>query len=428
MKQIKKESGKTANKKAKKKNVPKSKKQPVEKIEEVKRLVQLLQIHQIELEHQNEELRIMQRELEVSRNKYVNLFDFSPTPYFTLNKEGIIKEVNLSASKMFGVDRNKLIDKRFNAFTPSDDNDIFNSFIETVFASSEKHSCELSIINKEKQLFHVLLEGIELEDTLESEKKCQVVLIDLTEYKRVENSLKESNEELKILNDTKDKFFSIIAHDLRRPFEALLNYSELLATEIDSLSHEDIILFSRGLNDNLKNLYVLLENLLHWSLMQRNMLENKPVNLNLNDVVNKIIRVSSQSAKEKNISLSNNVDTGTVVYADVDMLHSVVQNLIFNAIKFTLIGGRIIVSSAEKDGCVEVSVQDTGIGIESEKTSNLFNFNTRFTTSGTAGEKGTGLGLPLCREFVERNDGKIWVESKIGIGSKFIFTLRKAIS
>jgi len=125
MKRTKKESGKTINKKAKKKTEPKPKKPAIEKIEDVKRLVQLLQVHQVELEHQNEELRITQEELEVSRNKYVNLFDFSPIPYFTLDLNGIIKEVNLSASKMFAVDRNKLIGKRFNAFTPSDENDIY---------------------------------------------------------------------------------------------------------------------------------------------------------------------------------------------------------------------------------------------------------------------------------------------------------------
>jgi len=428
MKRTIKELDKTIHKKAKKKIEPKLKQPAVEKIEDVQRLVHLLQVHQIELEHQNQELRITQEELEVSRNKYVNLFDFSPTPYFALNLQGIIKEVNLSASKMFGIDRSKLIGKSFITFIPLDEKDIFISFIKTVFNSPVKHSCELKVINKDKRVFYVLLEGLELDDPLEPDKKCQVALIDLTEYKRIEDSLKESYEALKILNTTKDKFFSIIAHDLRRPFQSLLSYSELLAKEIESLSHEEIILFSKGLNDNLKNLYGLLENLLHWSMMQRNMLEHNPVNLNLYDVVNKIIGISNQSATEKIISLSNNIDTGTFVYADVDMLRSVVQNLIINAIKFTQTGGQIIVSSTNKDSFVEVSVQDTGMGIESEKSSELFNFNKIFTTEGTAGEKGTGLGLPLCKEFVERNGGKIWAESELGKGSKFTFTLRKPIS
>ncbi len=131
--------------------------------------------------------------------------------------------------------------------------------------------------------------------------------------------------------------------------------------------------------------------------------------------------------RRKNISLSNNIDTGTYVYADVDMLRSIVQNLIINGIKFTQTEGQIIVSSVNKEGFVEVSVKDTGIGIEPEKISNLFHFGSKFTTDGTAGEKGTGLGLPLCKEFVERNEGKIWVESELGKGSKFIFTLRKMI-
>ncbi len=428
MKRTIKESEKTVKKKVKKKIETKSKKSPVKKIEDVQRLVHLLQVHQVELEHQNQELRITQEELEVSRNKYVNLFDFSSIPYFTLDLHGIIKEVNLSASKMFGIDRSKLIGKSFITYIPLDEKDIFNSFIQAVFKSPVKNSCELKLINKDKRVFNVLLEGFELDDSLEPEQKCQVGLIDLTEYKKVEDSLKKSNEELKILNTTKDKFFSIIAHDLRRPFQSLISYSESLAKEIESLSHEEIILFSKGLNDNLNNLYGLLENLLNWSMMQRNVLEYKPINLNLNDVVKKIIGISNQSAMEKNISLSSNVDTGTFVYADIDMLCSVIQNLIINAIKFTKPEGRIIVSSIEKDGFVEVSVQDTGIGIDSKKSFEMFNFNTLFTTDGTSGEKGTGLGLPLCKEFVERNDGKIWVESELGKGSKFTFTLCKSVS
>lgn len=395
--------------------------------ESVQRLVHLLQVHQIELEHQNQELRIAQAELEVSRNKYVNLFDFSPIPYFTLDPDGIIREVNLSASKMFEIDRNKLIGKHFITFISSDERDIFHSFINKVFKSPVKHSCELNVMNKSKRLFHVQLDGLMTEDSLDSVQKCQVGLIDLTELKRIENSLKESNDELKILNTTKDKFFSIIAHDLRSPFQALLGYSKLLATEFESLTQEEIIQYSKGLNEILIDLFELLENLLNWSRMQRDVLDFNPVNLNLYDVVNKIVVRSGHSVEEKNISLFNNVDNETLVYADVDMLRSIVQNLIVNAIKFTPNKGQVIVSSTAKNGFVEVSVEDTGIGIESEKSSELFNFNRLFSTEGTAGEKGTGLGLPLCKEFVEKNGGKIRIESELGKGSKFIFTLPKAM-
>lgn len=432
MKLMKKQTEKSDSKKVKKKTKPAKvkSKEPVqsrEKFADVQRLVQLLQVHQTELEHQNIELRIAQEELEVSRNKYVNLFDFSPTPYFTLNKDGIITEVNLSASKMFGFDRNKLIGKRFNSFTPADENDIFNSFINKIFNSPEKHSCELTIVNKVKQQFQVLLEGLELEDALEPEKKCQVALIDMTEYKKIENSLKESNEELKELNATKDKFFSIIAHDLRSPFQSLLGFAEILSTEIDSLSKEDIVYFSKGLNEDLRNLYGLLDNLLHWSMMQRNMIEFNPVEVDLLELVNKIIRLLHQSAENKNISISNKINPGTFAHADLDMVRLVVQNLLINAIKFTKTDGHIIVTAVDEADFVQITVQDDGMGIDPEKVADMFGFNKMFTTKGTEGEQGTGLGLPLCKEFVERNDGRIWVESKPGSGSKFVFNLKKSI-
>ena len=425
MKLVKKESVKTINKKSKNKIRRKPAKPVVEKLEDVERLVQLLQIHQIELEHQNQELRITQEELEVSRNKYVNLFDFSPIPYFTLDLNGIIKEVNLSAAKMLGLERSKLIGKRFIAYVIQDDRDIFNSFIKNVFNSLVKHSCELDLFNIDKQLFRVLLEGLEFDNAAESDQMCQVAVINLTEYKKIEESLQETTEKLKLLNDTKDKFFSIIAHDLRSPFQSLLSSTELLATEIESLTKEEIARFSKGLNTNLRNLYDLMENLLKWSLLQRNMLNYKPEKLNLYNIVEKVIGNMNQEIVKKNISLNNKINTGTLIYADINMFRSIVQNLLINAIKFTETDGQIVVSSVEKKGLVEISIQDTGKGISPEITSKLFNFAKQFTTNGTAGEKGTGLGLPLCKEFVERNGGTIWVESELGKGSKFTFTLQK---
>jgi len=149
---------------------------------EIQKLVQILQINQIELEHQNQELRIAQVELEVSRNKYVNLFDFAPISYFTLNIDGIIKEVNLIASQMIGIDRNKLVGKRFITFVPLEERDAFNLFIETLFKTHIKNTCKLQIINKGKRVFHVRLEGLELEDTIQADQICHIALIDLTEF------------------------------------------------------------------------------------------------------------------------------------------------------------------------------------------------------------------------------------------------------
>ncbi|MBU1101923.1 MAG: PAS domain-containing sensor histidine kinase [Bacteroidetes bacterium] len=425
MNRNKKESEKVIIKKTKIETNPRPKKPGVEKLADVKKLVHLLQVHQIELEHQNEELRITQEELEMSRNKYVNLFDFSPIPYLTLNAEGTIKEVNISASKMFGVYRNKLIGNYFIKYLPLYERNTFNSFLKTLFSSPVKQHCELKVINKDKHEFNVLVEGIELVDNLEQEQKCQIALIDLTEYKQVEDDLKKNTEKLTILNAQKDKFFSIISPDLRSPFRSLLSSSEFLATGIESLSHDEIVLFGKSINDNLHSLYGLLKNLLNWSMMQRNMLAPKPTKIKLNDIVNNIIKISDQAAVNKNISISNNVNPQSFVFADADMIDSVIHNLIINAIKFTPTGGKITVSSLNKNGFMEVSVKDNGIGIKKENISELFEFNTLFSTVGTAGENGTGLGLPLCKEFIEKNNGKIWVKSEQGKGSTFTFTLKK---
>ncbi len=399
-------------------------KEPVDKLKDFQRLVHLLRVHQIELQHQNEELRITQDELEVSRNKYVSLFDFSPIPYFTLNENGMIEEVNLTAANMIEIDRKKIIGKSLNTYINLGEREIFNNFIKTVFTSKIKQSCELVMINQSKKLFNVLLEAIVLNDPLEAEQKCQVAVINLTPQKNIENSLIETNDELKILNVYKDKFFAIIAHDLRNPFQSLLGYSELLSTGIENLSHDHVKTFGSELNTSIKNLFGLLENLLKWSMLQRNILEFKPEKLKLLNAINTVIETLNIMAKQKNISLSCNIKKEMVVYSDADLLRSILQNLIVNAIKFTRAGGKVTVSASRKRGVTEVSVEDNGVGMKPEKINEIFNFQTIYSTQGTEGEKGTGLGLPLSKEFVEKQGGKIWIESELGKGTKITFTLK----
>lgn len=205
MKRAKTGSRKVVDGKVSKTNGSKSGKTDAVRINEVRKLVHTLQVNQLELEHQNQELRITEQELEASRRKYVYLFDFSPIPYFTLNRGGIIKEVNLNAAKMFGLDRNRLIGNNILLYAARDERNKLNEFIKTVFASDAKQSCKIKVINKHKRVFYVMLEGLTWDDPVDSDQRCQVALIDLTEFKKLEDSNRELSEELAQLKAAQNK-------------------------------------------------------------------------------------------------------------------------------------------------------------------------------------------------------------------------------
>jgi two-component system, chemotaxis family, sensor kinase Cph1 len=205
MKPVKKNPRKPAKAMRKPKSGTKPKKPAPVTSEHTRKLIHLLEVSQVELEHQNQELRIAEAELEASRSKYVNLFDFSPIPYFALDVDGVIREVNLSAGRLFGFDRSKLAGKRISAFMPPEDRGPFAAFLARIFTSSDKQSCNVKVINKDKHVLHVLLEGIKSNDTLEPEERCQIALIDLSAYKALEKSFEEVSEELKSLKRGKDE-------------------------------------------------------------------------------------------------------------------------------------------------------------------------------------------------------------------------------
>ncbi len=238
--------------------------------------------------------------------------------------------------------------------------------------------------------------------------------------------LADSEKMLKELNSSKDKLFSIIAHDLKSPFQPLIGLSEILIEEYDSLTQEERDRFIRELNNTIKNQYKLVENLLDWSRIQTGRMEFLPEKINLADSVDSNISLLSQNALIKNIELINQVPNDIFVIADLNMLQSVIQNLVSNAIKFTKPNGKVTISSQTRKNDIEISIADNGVGMLQEVKENLFKIDKHQSTLGTAQEKGTGLGLIICKELVEKNGGKIWVESEINKGSKFTFTLRKA--
>lgn len=248
---------------------------------------------------------------------------------------------------------------------------------------------------------------------------------DITESRKSQSILKQSELSLRDANATKDKFFSIIAHDLKNPFNAIMGFSNLLYEDFDDFTETDKRKFIKNIWDAAESTYKLLENLLHWSRAQTGNISYKPEHVDLSIVANENITVLKPHAEGKRIKLSSNIGYTTEVFADTNMIHTVIRNLVSNAVKFTKKGGSVTISSRADGEFEQICITDTGIGISKENISKLFKIDEQFKTDGTANEKGTGLGLILCKEFVEKNGGRIWVESELGKGSKFCFTVPK---
>ncbi len=239
-------------------------------------------------------------------------------------------------------------------------------------------------------------------------------------------SLQQAKQELQDLNATKDKFFSIIAHDLRGPFNGFLGLTEWMIDNIGEYTQDRIVELLQKQHHAAKTLFALLENLLAWSRIQRGIMEYIPEKVWFGSLVNDIVALFQATAEQKQITLSNSVPSKLVVYADQNMIETVIRNLISNALKFTDARGTIDVSVRDDGPTIEVSVSDTGVGMDQDGISKLFLIDAKYSRVGTAGERGTGLGLILCKELVEKHGGRIWVESEIGQGTCFRFTLPKS--
>ncbi|MBA4323333.1 MAG: hypothetical protein C0408_11005, partial [Odoribacter sp.] len=239
-----------------------------------------------------------------------------------------------------------------------------------------------------------------------------------------EEEIKLKNELLQVINAEKDKFFSIIAHDLRGPMSAFVAATQILTEEIQNMTLEEIRDITISLKTDASNIYRLLENLLEWSRLKRGVMEFRPVCLSLNKTISAGIDVVSVAARNKEIEIDISVPESIVVTADHHMLETIIRNLVSNAVKFTPAGGKVSVSAfPAAENAIEIKISDTGIGMPPELKSRLFMLNEMTSRKGTEGEASSGLGLLLCKEFIEKHEGKIWVESIAGKGSTFRFTI-----
>ena len=231
------------------------------------------------------------------------------------------------------------------------------------------------------------------------------------------------NSELHELNASKDKFFSIIAHDLKNPFNAIIGFSGILKEGIKTSDNEAIKEYAGMINNSAVQTFRLLENLLDWANSQRGTILFNPVSINFNELLDEEFNVLNDLANGKNIELKSICSGNLIIIADKNMVKTILRNLISNAIKFTHKNGRVEVNTITNNNYVEISIKDNGIGMTKETMAKLFRIDANLSKPGTENEKGTGLGLFLCKEFVEKHGGKIWVESESGKGSIFKFIL-----
>lgn len=332
------------------------------------------------------------------------------------NPNGDIEWINDGYTRLYGYTYKEFLQEKGKTYFESSSNPKIREIFSAALSEKKSQIYEADVFSKDgvKYRIHTTLTPI----LNNGNEVIKLIAIDSDVTK-----LKEIEEELKKLLITKDKFFSIIAHDLKNPFNTLIGLSQLLVHGYDRMSPEKVKYFHNSLYQISKNGYELLINLLEWSRSQTGSMKFQPAMLNINELCEETFSLFNSKAIQKEITLTNNIIEESKVFADQNMLKTILRNLVTNALKFTERGGAIEIAEKNIEGFKEITVRDTGIGISAEDIKKLFKLDDSHTSIGTEDETGTGLGLILCKEFAEKNGGKIWVESKPGFGSKFIFTL-----
>lgn len=263
--------------------------------------------------------------------------------------------------------------------------------------------------------------------TEDAELKKDVIELNIAELEATNNKLAEAEFQVEKMTANKNRYFSILSHDIKSPFNSLIGFADILVEDFDDLSKEEIKKYADILSASAHNLYNLIDNIVLWSKLQRSTLEFVPEVLTLKSEVIYIIDLMSINAAKKNISLVYKVSGDIKILADKNMLHSTLQNMVSNAIKFTPAGGRVVIEASDKKSFTQIIIADTGVGIKKENLEKLFKVESAFATKGTENEQGTGLGLILVKEMVEKHGGKINVSSVEGKGSAFFIEYPKVI-
>jgi PAS domain S-box-containing protein len=330
---------------------------------------------------------------------------------------------NPRADEIFGQKINGLVGLNLMDFVDKNEINLTNEKLNSR-NKSEKSIYEVNITRPDGKKRTLIISSVPRKDHNGNFAGFYEVFTDITDRKRAEKIIKEKNNELQLINAQKDKLFSIIAHDLKSPFNSFLGLTEIMEKELFNLSLTQVQEMAANMKNSATKIYNLLTNLLEWSRLQRGLIQAKPVQLNLKEQINQYVNVLTEMAKRKSIRIKVKISDDLLIFADPNMLQIIIQNLLSNAIKFTPDKGIIVISGEVQNSKIaKISITDSGIGMDHEIVSNLFKIDAQVSRPGTNGESSTGLGLILCKEFIEKQGGKIEVESVVGKGSTFSFTI-----
>ncbi len=365
----------------------------------------------------------VEQALNDSEEKYRTLVQFSGDPIFCFNPDETYRFVNEAFAKVVGRQAKDIIGITPHSIFGYEEGENRLRLVRQVLKSGEKGEIEVVVVlpSGKKAYFITIADPVKDDHG----NICWVSCIskNITARKEDELLIKQQNNELQKLNADKDRFMTILAHDLRSPFNSILGLLDLLIRNIHKYDINKIEKQINTVNNSAKATYRLLEDVLLWIRANSGKIPYEPQKLSLTNICLEVTENLELAANTKQISINQLALAGINVFADINMLTTILRNIISNAIKFSNLGGLVNISSSTDHEMATITVSDNGIGMAPEIIAKLFDLSGLYTTKGTGNESGTGLGLLICKEFVERHGGKIWVESEVGKGADFRFTL-----
>lgn len=339
--------------------------------------------------------------------------DLAPISLFELSEEGKILDVNLKGVQILGSNRSDVLGEFFQNFVSNKRQSSFNSFIQRAFENKNIELKESVILGDGNRSIYSQMTA------LVQDQVCHLAISDLTKYKNIELKYEEAIRQLQNQSTEKDMLISVIAHDLRNPFNSIIGFGELMALELSKNNYPKVERYASIIQESSVKAMDLLANLVKWSQSQSGAMSFNPQNILLASVVDETCDLFDLIATQKEISIKKSIPLGLEIFADSNMLATILTNLISNAVKFVKTGGEIIVTVVATDESLTLSVKDDGVGMAKEDLDKLFKLDTPFSSLGSTHEKGTGLGLALCKDLVSRHGGKIWAEARKNQGSAF---------